>query len=173
MRSYMVSLGILFLGLWTLEGLLVYEAVSLFLTYGLGPSWTGWSPDFLLRIVLNLIICMAIIAVPSGIFAAFLYPTARRYTSPAGQRAVLACCIVFTTASAGLVLAHVLVGGWPWKLDLLILFSAPLMLGHYLGNMTWQDAITNPLGLQLLLTPILLSTCIVIGHRSRRKGCGD
>lgn len=170
MRTYLISLGVLFLGLWALEGLLVYEAVNLFLNFGLGPSWNGWSLEFLLRSVLNLIVGMAILAVPSGIFAAFLYLAAGHYTCPACQRAVLACSIVFVTASTGLVLGHILVGGWPWNFDMLILFSAPRMLGFYLEEMTWQDAITNPLGVQLLLTPILLSGCIVAGHLSRRRG---
>ncbi len=169
MQTYLVSLGIILLGLWVLETLLVYEAVDLFLTFGLGPSWDGWSLGFLSRIALNLIVGMAIIAVPSGIFAAFLYLVASHYTRPVSQRAVLACCIIFTTASAGLVLAHLLVDGWPWKVNMLILFSAPLMLGYYLEDMTWQEAIANPLGLQLLLTPVLLSGCMVVGHLSQRR----
>ena len=170
MRNYLVSLGILFLGLWALEGLLVYEAASFFLAYGLGPSWEGWTLDFLIINILNLIVGMAVIAAPSGVFAALLYLTASHQTRPAGQCAILASSSIFAAASIGLTLTHILTGGWPWNFDMLVLFSAPLMLGYYLEDMTWQEAIANPLGLQLLLTPFLVSSCIVVGHLSRRKG---
>ncbi len=170
MRNYLFSLGILFLGLWALEGLLIYEAASFFFAYGLGPSWEGWTLAFMITNALNLIVGMVIIAVPSGVFAALLYVTASHHTRPAGQRAILASSSIFAAASGGLTLTHVLTGGWPWSFDMLILFSAPFMLGYYLEDMTWQQAITNPLGLQLLLTPILLSGCMVVGRLSRRRG---
>lgn len=168
MQTYLVSLGILFLGLWVMEGLVIFETVSLFLSYGLGPHWEGWTADFLLAFVLNLIAGAAVIAVPSGIFAALLYLTARHNAQPAGQRAILASSLVFVAASVGLTLTHVFVDGWPWKFDMLMLFSAPLMLRHDLESMTWQEAVANPLGMQLLLTPALLLICIVVDRASQQ-----
>lgn len=170
MRTYLVSLGILLLGLWSLEALLLYEGVDLFLSLDLGSSSKAWTLDFLLIAISNLIVGMVIIAVPSSIFAALLYLAASYHPRPAGRRAIFLSSIVFVTATVGLTLNHILAGGWPWIFNRSILFGAPDMLRYYSKYMTWQEALANPLCMQLLLSPILFSSCLVVGYLSRRRG---
>ena len=170
MRTYLLSLCILLLGLWVLEALLLYEGAILFLSLDLGSSWKAWTLDFLLIAVPNLVVGMAIIAVPSSIFAALLYLAASCHPRPLGRGATLVSSVIFVTATVGLTLNHVLAGGWPWTFNRLIIFGAPDMLRYYSKYLTWQEALANPLCLQLLLAPILFSSCLIVGFLSRRRG---
>ncbi len=172
MSRYLASLLILLLGIWFLEALLLYDTIAFFEVYfeegyGVEASWFGHQFHFLLETVLPTLFLpsVALIAL-TGVLAALLYLVARRFPQPASQVTVLLCSVAFVAALMGQ--AALLLLTETWRRDRIDLALEPHLMWLYWDPL-WPKLLHHPLGLQLLLIPVLISICIIVGQVSRQR----
>ncbi len=169
MRLYMITLGVLLLGVWCLEVIFLHDAVSVYLAaHGVEFSWfeSSWrdlDAEVLHTLLPGLVLGSVAVLVPSTVFAILLYLIARRFPYRASHLAVLLCGIAFVILSLGPAMVMILAGNW--TNEMFIVLTDPFVIGSYLGRSYWPGLFLNPLGSQLLLVPILTFICIVAGRR--------
>ena len=171
MHSYPISLCILGLGLWSIIALLLYDPLKLYLTHDFSSASQLHPLALALGVLSNMIPGILIVASPSAVFAALLYPIASRYEQPACQYAVLLSSIAFAVISVGCTLLRALDGSGPIDTDMLFFFGGPILMASYFQTLTWRDFIATPFALQTAMIPALSAICFFVGRSTRSKSC--